>query len=247
MSVPLRIVTLLGGLMFVALAAGLVLPPLNDVFSDPNPVDGPGGSFTVVLMVLFIGAAPAFVGTRLILRAVRGDQPAAATVPLDAAPAIAEPVSSPFSPDSALPPPPSERRAQMDEAAAATAMSEGTPARTWSARLGAIVRTPLGLALALAAVTMPLMILLRPAGAYIGTLALMVYSIVVIGMSTVHKSWWYSVFMSGGTGMMLFIVLAMTAGALEQGEGNNPVFVVPGLLFYGGIGLTGVARLFNRR
>ena len=109
------------------------------------------------------------------------------------------------------------------------------------------MRTPLGLALALAAVTMPLMILLRPAGAYIGTLALVVYSIVVIGMSTVHKSWWSSALMSAGTGMMLFVVLAMTAGALEQGEGNNPVFVLPGLLFYGGMGLTGVARLFNRR
>ena len=70
---------------------GLVLPPLNDVFSDPAPVDGPGGSFTVVLMVLFIGAAPAFVGMRLILRALsqrprRGRREAS----LDAAPAIAE-------------------------------------------------------------------------------------------------------------------------------------------------------------
>ena len=245
MSVPLRIVTMLGGLMFVALAAGLMLPPLHDVFSDPNPVDGPGGSVTVVLLVLFVGAAPAFVGARLILRAVRGENPAADAVTPDAAPPIAEPVSSPLSPDRALPPPPAADR--IADVVAAAVVSEDRPARPRSSRLRAVVRNPLGLALALAAVTMPLMILLPPAGAYIGTLALLVYTVVVIGMSTVQKSWWTSALMSAGTGMMLFIVLAMTAGALEQGEGNNPVFVLPGLLFYAGMGLTGVARLFSRR
>ena len=47
--------------------------------------------------------------------------------------------------------------------------------------------------------------------------------------------------------MMLVIVLGATAGALEQGEGNNPMLVLPGMLFYLAIGLTGIARLFSRQ
>ena len=98
-----------------------------------------------------------------------------------------------------------------------------------------------------AAVTIPLMVLLRPAGAYVGTVALTIYAIAVIGMTTVRPSWWFTALTSAGTGLMLFIVLGLTAGALVQWRGQQSGPVLPGFVFYVGIGLTGIARLFNRR
>ena len=270
MSVPLRIVTFFGGVLFIILALGIVIPPLSDVLSDPK-LDELAGNVAVVLMVLFFGAAPAFVGVRLIRRSVRDDPgavvarqplPGAAVAepaplseqpaPVDATVARASAETAPVAPppssyDAALPPPPSERRAVVEAAAHAATLDTTAQARPWSARLAALFQSPLGLALVTAIVTIPLMVLLRIGGAYVGTLALTFYAIAVIGMSAIHKSWSVSALTSAGTGMMLFIVLAMTAGALEQGEGNNPVFMLPGLLFYVGIGLTGVARFLSRR
>ena len=265
-SVPLRIVTVLGGALFVALALGIVLPPMLDELNSDTPVDFPGGSLTVILMLLFFGAAPAFVGVRLIWRAMSGDPVATPQTARAAAiaetPAVAQvltgdgmpvgaadqsPIAFAPAPVPNPPPPPSARREMAAAVAAATLPTLAPPNRPWSARIRAQMQNPLGLALVVAVVTIPLMILLRPAAAYVGTLALTIYAIAVIGMSAVRKSWLISALTSAGTGMMLFIVLAMTAGAMEQGEGNNPVFMLPGALFYLGIGLTGIARLFTRR
>jgi hypothetical protein len=265
MSAPLRIAPFIGGLLFIVLALGIALPPLSDVLNDPDPVDGLGADAAVVLMVLFFAAAPAFVGVHLIQRATRGEPGAvAATAHMGPAPAIAEappaahaltngattaspmdqsPVALPPSYDAALPPPPSVRRAEAEFAVAGGAAQAGS----WLYRLRALRQSSLGLAVVVAVLTIPLMVLLRPEGVYVATVALMIYAIAEIWRSAAGQSWFIPALTSAGIGMMLFIVLGATAGALEQGEGNNPVLVLPGILFYAGIALTGVVRLFSRR
>jgi hypothetical protein len=247
MSAPLRIVPFIGGLLFIALALGIVLPPLFDLLNDGSPLEQLGGTIGVILMLLFFGAAPAFVGVRLIRHATRSrSHTGADTPPMTTAPAIAEAPTTP--PASPPPPPPSVRRVREAERAVRTAASsDGSRASSWPDRLRTLSGSSLGLAVLVGAISIPCMVLRRDGGAYVATIALTLYAIFEIGRSTVGRSWFLSALTSAGTGMMLFIVLAATAGAIEQGEGNNPVFVLPGMLFYVGIGLTGIARLFSRR
>src|SRR5262245_33550344 len=72
MGTILRFLAGAAGLLFLALALGIVAPPLVDLLADPWDVDLPGGAVTAAVMLLFAGSVPCLLGVYLLRKAFRG-------------------------------------------------------------------------------------------------------------------------------------------------------------------------------
>ena len=110
--------------------------------------------------------------------------------------------------------------------------------------LTAALRTSMGLGLAIAIVSVPLILLTRQASILVGLAGLTMFSIVDPLLNTRRTSWWPGAILSAGTWLALLVVLAATANAIEPMREGGIVFMLPMMIFAGATVLSGIARLW---
>ena len=108
-----------------------------------------------------------------------------------------------------------------------------------------LVRTSAGLALAVALVSVPAMIIWRDAAPIIGPFALTVFSLVDPLTNIGRRTWWAGAFVSAASCFVLFLVTAVTTDAVTNQPDVQIGFILPLMVYPATMALSGLIRFLQ--
>jgi hypothetical protein len=109
----------------------------------------------------------------------------------------------------------------------------------------ALGRTSVGLALAIAIITLPLLFVWREAAPITAMWASMLFSVADPVLNVSRRSWWLGAFISVSVWFALLLTVVAVADAISPMREGTMIFMLPMMLYPMALGLSGFARLWR--